>query len=963
MRKRVPGSGAGLVLAVALLWPAGAGAQAQTFAAAPGAQPPARPTVDGGGCEATRPLREIVRACTALLERQPDNADYLALRGNAQRQMGNNAAAFKDLNAALAADPTHVFALSRRVSLEIGSGNEATTQADIDRLLAIAPVAAKDFEARGVVRSVRRDFAGAITEYSAGLELEPTNPSLLIDRATAYMALRNPTAAIADCQRLIAAHPNYAFAHYIHGRALTTQRQFDAAIAAVDSAIRLDPDRPLFYVERGRAHAGRGRTALSKQSYDLAMADYDRAIEANPALIDAHYNRGLLHLERHDYDKAIVDLTTVVALNRRFAPGFAARGQAYARQGNHDRAIADLSTAIELDPSQAEFWLRRSASLSSKGELDRAMADVDEAIKLGPTLAIAFVDRANLKNRKRDAAGAVEDAGKAIELQPSLVVAYTARAAAYVTLRDFDRALPDYNKAIELAPKFADTYLRRAEVLEALGRMQGASADRAHAASLNPQPAASPSPTTAALPPSTPPSTPPQPNSGPPSGAAPTGSPAPSPTALMLRAAERQIGRGEYDLAISELDKVLIMEPGSWTAYALRGLAYGGKKQFTQALLDASKAIDANRGVALGYTIRCSIELQAKAYQKALADCNKSVEIEPSNASGYALRGNAHLLLKSFGPAIKDFDKAIALGAKGTLATFHRGLAYFYSKNFTKAADDFRKVLEVEPEHRGALLGLRLLTEPSHNNAPMEVSIVRNADPQCGDQCAEWIAAVGRIDHSTPERFRAALKRIDGRRLPVFIDSMGGDLDASYAIGRLIRARNLDVYVTRTEPAKCPASSEVCRKAEAARITFGLPRGKLASCASACTNILAAGTVRSVGATALVGIHQAAYYLRQSGAVRVASDRSIPEHVYVRMKDFLVEMGVDAALMTRLLSTPHQSMYWLSTEELASSRLANQTKSGEELIAGGESDDFIVAAPKLADGVGPSRWGQPAKPR
>src|SRR5262249_26272487 len=151
--------------------------------------------------------------------------------------------------------------------------------------------------------------------------------------------------------------------------------------------------------------------------------------------------------------------------------------------------------------------------------------------------------------------------------------------------------------------------------------------------------------------------------------------------------------------------------------------------------------------------------------------------------------------------------------------------------------------------------------------------------------------------------------------------------------------------------------------AEAAHIKFGMPRGKLASCASACTNILASGSVRSVGATALVGIHQAAYYVRQNETVRVASDRHIPEQVYVRMKDFLVEMGVDAALRTRVLTTPHQSMYWLSNDELATSRLANQSKSGEELVAGAESDDWILAAPRLADGLESSRWGQPAKPR
>jgi hypothetical protein len=428
--------------------------------------------------------------------------------------------------------------------------------------------------------------------------------------------------------------------------------------------------------------------------------------------------------------------------------------------------------------------------------------------------------------------------------------------------------------------------------------------------------------------------------------------PTPAPTtSVMLKAAESQIGRGEYDLAITELDKVLVIAPGSWAPYALRGLAYSGKKDYVRALADASKAIELDGSAALGFTIRCTIQLQTKAYDRALADCNKAIEIGPPNATSYAARGNVQLLLKSFDRAIADLDKAIAMGAKGSQATFTRGLAYLYSKEFSKATDDFRKVLEAEPDHRGAILGLRLLTQPLRNNASMQVNVVRNADPKCGDQCAEWIAAEGRIDGSTPERFRAVLKSTGNRKLPVFIDSMGGSLAASYEVGRIIRARNLDVYVTRTEPAQCASAAEVCRKALAAHIKFGLPRGKLASCASACTNILASGAVRSVGPTAIVGVHQAAYYAVQKDAVGMASDRRIPESVYVGMKDFFVEMGVDANLMLRLLATPHKDMYWLTYDELQSSRLANQARSGEELITGAESDEWLIVSPRAAQSL------------
>jgi len=862
-----------------------------------------------------------------VLAIQPQNAAALAQRGNAYQLLGDYPAAFRDFNAAIALEPSNMFALSRRVSLQINSGNEAAIQADIDRVNAVAPIHAGDFEARGTVRALRRDHLAALPEYSAGLKLEPTNPSLLINRAASYMAARHVTAAMADYEKVTEVHPNYAFGHHVRGRALTEQKRFDEAIAALEKAIHLDPDRPQFYVERGRAHVG-------KKSFDLAMADFANAIEINPALITAHYNRGLLHAERHDYDKAIADLTTAVTLNRRFAPAYAVRGQAFASKNDHDRSVADYSKALELDPRQAETWYRRGVSLAAKGELDRAFADLDQAIKLAPTMANAYAERAKARIRSNDLARAVEDATKAIELQPSLVQAYLSRASALAELGQFDRSLADYNKVIQLVPKFADAYLQRAEVLEALGRGHSANVDRARAASLSAQP---------------------------PGNTAPFGSrsddivsrpPTLAPmTALMLKAAESQVRRGEYDLAITELDKVLVIEPGSWAPYALRGLAYMGKKDHARALGDASRAIELNSSAALAFTIRCNIRLQTKAYDKALADCNKGIEIGPPNATSYALRGNAHLLLKSIDLAIADLDKAIAMGAKGSQATFSRGLAYLYSKRFSKATDDFRKVLEAEPDHRGAILGLRLLTQPSSSNAPMQVNVVRNADSKCGDQCAEWIAAEGRIDGNTPVRFRAVLKSIGNRKLPIFIDSMGGHLAASYEVGRMIRARNLDVYVTRTEPARCASTGEGCRKAEAARLKFGLPRGKLASCASACTNILASGAVRSVGPTALVGIHQAAYYPVQKDALGVVSDRRIPEAVYVGMKDFFVEMGVDANLMLRLLATPHKDMYWLTHDELQSSRLANQARSGEELVTGGESDEWMIASPSAAENL------------
>jgi tetratricopeptide (TPR) repeat protein len=948
-----------LILSVVACWSAAFDCNAQPAAGQPAPVPleATAASLKDRGCELTQPPSRIIKACALVLAAEPKNADALARRGNAYQQLGDNAAAYRDFNEAIAIDPNHSFALSRRVSLQMASGNQSGTQVDINRIFAIAhSKQAKDLEARGFVQSLRQAYAAALNDYSAGLELEPTNPLLLVNRAAAYMEMRNLPAAMADYEKLTQTHPDFAFGHRVRGRALIVQKQFDQAIAAIETAIRLDPELPQSYVERGRAYLG-------KKSYDLALADFDKAVDMNPALVSAHYNRGLLYLDRRDYDKAIADLTIAIALNRGFAPAYTARGQAFAQKQDHDRAIADYSKVIELDPRKAEIWLRRSISLTAKGEFDRALADVEEAINLAPTMANAYAERAKARLRSNEFVQAVEDASKAIELQPSLMPAYITRADALSKLGQFDRSLADYNKVIASWPKFADMYLRRAEVFDALGRSGSASADRARAESLTAEvtsnnkttttqarSTATPEPQTVATAQPAPARLERIP------GASYSGDTVPRPpsvaptSTMMLKVAESQISRGEFDLAISELDKIVVLQPGPWP-YALRGLAYGGKKDYARALADVSKAIELDSSAPTGFAVRCNIQLEKKAYDKALADCNKAIELGLANATSYALRGTAHLALKAFNLAIADFDKAIAMGASGSQVTFNRGLSHLNSKNYSQATSDFRKVIEVDPGHRGAILALTLLTQPARSNTPMQVSVVRNADPKCGDQCAEWISAQGQIDGSTPERFRAVLKSIGNRRLPIFIDSLGGSLAASYEVGRMIRARKLDVYVTRTEAARCASTPEVCRKAEALRLKFGLPRGKLASCASACTNILAAGTVRSVGPTALVGVHQAAYHAFGKGGPGAVADRRVPEATYVTMKDYFVEMGVDANIMLRLLATPHKDMYWLTYDDLQLSRLTNQARSGEEQVTGTESDEWMTTSPRAAENL------------
>ena len=82
---------------------------------------------------------------------------------------------------------------------------------------------------------------------------------------------------------------------------------------------------------------------------------------------------------------------------------------------------------------------------------------------------------------------------------------------------------------------------------------------------------------------------------------------------------------------------------------------------------------------------------------------------------------------------------------------------------------------------------------------PKQFAIVRNVASACEPICIEWISASGRITPDTPEQLRKILKRLEKLRLPIVIQSIGGNLDAALQWGRQFGPINLmSLWVQRS---------------------------------------------------------------------------------------------------------------------------------------------------------------------
>ena len=243
----------------------------------------------------------------------------------------------------------------------------------------------------------------------------------------------------------------------------------------------------------------------------------------------------------------------------------------------------------------------------------------------------------------------------------------------------------------------------------------------------------------------------------------------------------------------------------------------------------------------------------------------------------------------------------------------------------------------------------------------MHMQVVRSNDPFCVQRCSDWIALDGPIGIGSAAKFAKLVHSLGKRALPVLVNSKGGSVSDAMAMGRLIRARHLDVAVSKTELTTCPADRGECRSLSAPGVVTATPVSTHALCASACSFILAGGDRRFVALDTFVGVHQFRSFRtltrvmrtfriftrtvngvtrevsRTLVAVRPVSTTKVAvattDAQYDQAQHYFEAMGITPKLMALAEETAPDSIHWLTLAELFSTRMDTEGKDGAYLIA------------------------------
>lgn len=235
-----------------------------------------------------------------------------------------------------------------------------------------------------------------------------------------------------------------------------------------------------------------------------------------------------------------------------------------------------------------------------------------------------------------------------------------------------------------------------------------------------------------------------------------------------------------------------------------------------------------------------------------------------------------------------------------------------------------------------AMLGgtVRAATTLEERKLPMTFKW-HEAEAACTQDCAGWIGAVGIISAETPAKFEEFATGRNLKGATVVLDSSGGSVLDSIALGRRWRGLGLRTTV-----------GIVVEK----EMAGGMARDVVpdAYCESMCVFLLLAGNTRTVPDGARVRVHQIWMGDRADDAKAAnysADDMMIVERDIGRLAKYTFDMGGSGDLLSLALSVPPwEPLHQLSADEL---RLTNLVTMDAVADSKKPSDAVVgSAAPK-----------------
>jgi tetratricopeptide (TPR) repeat protein len=209
------------------------------------------------------------------------------------------------------------------------------------------------------------NYNEAIASWSTMIVKGVNRNEALLNRAKAYLVIKQPLLAIADLATLVksAKRSDKSMLLVLMAVANNDIGNKNESLRLYGEAEALDQN-PYVYINRA---------SLYQELGDLSAArkDIEKAIAFQPTRAN-YFNLAVLERRSGNFAECANILSAILKQDSSFAPAYTQRGICLASAGNHQEAIKDLLKAIAIDPSIADAYFQMGKSLLFIGKSEGA---------------------------------------------------------------------------------------------------------------------------------------------------------------------------------------------------------------------------------------------------------------------------------------------------------------------------------------------------------------------------------------------------------------------------------------------------------------------------------------------------------------------------------------------------------------------------------------------------------------
>jgi tetratricopeptide (TPR) repeat protein len=181
---------------------------------------------------------------------------------------------------------------------------------------------------------------------------------------------------------------------FLNGNKLYAGQKFPEAVAAYESAIRLDPGNWRYELNLGLAYKKMNQS-------EEALAAFSKAAELSPASFSANKETGEALAKVGRWDEARPFYEKAVALNPDDPDVHYNMGLCLSSLGEPEGALAQFREAVELKPDYAEAYYEMGTILIGQNKVPEAVASLEKFLTLAPEHPKAGVAKQLLQALKK----------------------------------------------------------------------------------------------------------------------------------------------------------------------------------------------------------------------------------------------------------------------------------------------------------------------------------------------------------------------------------------------------------------------------------------------------------------------------------------------------------------------------------------------------------------------------------